>query len=117
MRKCLSRRILSRSSRPGIESDAAAECPEHWPSPSGHRSISGTKGAASRCAAGERESFLAYRPGPEGRKWIIAVSRSYIAPAILTAPVVSSSVMTGLRLRISAMVSSTFFRATASTKP
>lgn len=76
-----------------------------------------TKGTASRCTAGEPESFVAYHLGPEGRKWIIAVSRSYIAPATLTAPVVSSSVMTGLRLRISAMVSSTFFRATASTKP
>jgi hypothetical protein len=45
-----------------------------------------------------------------------ADSRLYITPAILTAPLVSSAAMTALRLRISAMVSSTFFRATASTK-
>ena len=58
------------------------------------------------------------RPGPEGEKWVIAVSRSYIAPAILTRA-------RGLELGddrhcgcgSSAMVSSTFFRATASTKP
>ena len=59
----------------------------------------------------------AYRLGVKGRKSTAAVSRLYIAPAILTAPVVSSSAMTALRLWISAMVSSTFFRATASTKP
>src|SRR5262245_29881319 len=41
--------------------------------------------------------------------------RLYIAPTILTAGEVSSSPSTGLRRRISAIVSSTFLRATAST--
>jgi len=44
------------------------------------------------------------------------VSRLYIAPVILTPPFASISASTGLSLRISATVISTFFRATASTK-
>src|SRR2546425_11815146 len=51
-----------------------------------------------------------------GRKSTTADSRLYMAPAILTAPAVSSSAMTALRLWIPLMVSSTFFPATASTK-
>src|SRR5262245_45692909 len=44
------------------------------------------------------------------------VSRSYMDPAILTAPEVTKSARTVLRRRMSAIVSSTFLRATASTK-
>jgi hypothetical protein len=50
------------------------------------------------------------------KKSTTPVSRLYIAPAILIAPCVSISASTGLSLRISAIVISTFFRATASTK-
>ena len=73
-------------------------------------------GAATLLTVPGRADRRTYRLGDEGRKSTTAVSRLYIAPAILTAPVVSSSARTALRLRISAMVSSTFFRATASTK-
>ena len=57
-----------------------------------------------------------YGLGAKARKSTTPDSRLYIAPAIFTTPVVSSSAMTALRLWIPAMVSSTFFRATASTK-
>jgi hypothetical protein len=50
------------------------------------------------------------------KKSTVAVLMLYIAPAILMAPTVSKSASTALRLRISPMVSSTFLRATASTK-
>src|SRR5205807_10439504 len=49
------------------------------------------------------------------KKFNVAVSRLYIAPAILIMPLDSSSASTGLFLRMSVIVNSTFFCATAST--
>ncbi len=56
-------------------------------------------------------------PGPHRKNSTSPVSRLYIAPAIFTAPERSRSASTVLRRLISAIVSSTFFRATASTNP
>src|SRR5262249_43095031 len=56
--------------------------------------------------------------GPEPsylKKSILAVARSYIAPAMRIFFVLTSSTRTGLVSRRRAIVSSTFFRATAST--
>src|SRR5262249_45778300 len=66
--------------------------------------------------AGGATSQRVYCLDAVGKKPTSAVSKLYIAPAILTVPLVSSAPMTALRLWISAIVSSTFFRATASTK-
>jgi hypothetical protein len=49
------------------------------------------------------------------KKSTTPVSKLYIAPAILIAPFDSISASTGLSLRMSAIVISTFLRATAST--
>jgi len=70
-------------------------------------------GLGARVRWSSRRGYGLVEPG---RKATSAVSKLYIAPAILTAPLVSSAAMTALRLWISAIVSSTFFRATASTK-
>ena len=50
-----------------------------------------------------------------GKKSTTPVSRLYIAPAILMAPLDSIAASTGLSLRMLDIVISTFFRATAST--
>jgi PAS domain S-box-containing protein len=60
-------------------------------------------------------SSRATPPNYPAKKSTTPVSRLYIAPAILMAPFDSISASTGLSLRISVMVISTFFRATAST--
>jgi hypothetical protein len=54
-------------------------------------------------------------PNHAAKKSTTPVSRLYIAPAILMAPLDSISASTGLSLRMSAIVSSTYLRATAST--
>lgn len=64
---------------------------------------------------GERQQQEAAMPGAQGKNVTTPASRSYIAPAIRIVPLASRSASTGLRLRISAIVSSTFLRATRST--
>src|SRR4030095_4517915 len=70
-----------------------------------HTRLRGGSGQAKNCAWG----------GAQFRNVTWAVSRSYMAPAIRSAPDFSRSASTALRRRMSATVISTFFRATAST--
>src|SRR5712664_464302 len=71
-------------------------------------------GRLKRRAHSQRTSQLGY-PNYPAKKSTTPVSRLYIAPAILIAPFDSFSANTGLPLRMSAIVISTFLRATAST--
>ena len=76
------------------------------------RSLSGTSLITRRFAASSGSRGKSH----PAKKSTTPVSKLYIAPAILIAPCVSNSASTGLSLRILAIVISTFFRATASTK-
>src|SRR5579864_4595211 len=92
---------------PALVRGAVPERPTHTRPPSTHRAAIKFR----HCFKPEyRDKHLYFR------KSTTPVSRLYIEPAILMLPLDSSSRSTGLCSRILAIVSSTFFRATASTK-